>query len=91
MIVIPSAVPIIAVVRYDKKVNHKSFDRLNEFLKIPPSNAPLNIIGSLPTPAMPDECIIDGDVVASYRKYYIGAKSYFAKWKRGRQQPDWWQ
>ena len=75
--------------RYDKKVNHKSFDRLNEFLKITPSNAPLNIIGSLPTPAMPDECIIDGDVVASYRKYYIEVKHRIATWKKGNI-PEWY-
>ena len=61
--------------RYNKKVNHKSFDRLNEFLKNPPNNAPLNKIGTLPTPAMPNECKIPGDVVESYRNYYIKVKN----------------
>ena len=45
---------------------------------------------SEPPQCMPDE-YRDKDYVNAYRKYYIGAKSYFAKWKRGRQQPDWWQ
>ena len=31
---------------------------------------------------MPDECKIAGDVVGSYRKYYILYKQRFATWKR---------
>ena len=77
--------------RYNKKVNHKSFDRLNEFLKNPPNNAPLNKIGTLPTPAMPDECKVDGDVVASYRKYYIEVKKDIATWKAPAVIPEWFQ
>ena len=75
--------------RYNKKVNHKSFDRLNDFLKNPPDNAPLNKIGTLPTPAMPDYCKIDGDVVASYRKYYILEKKDIATWKSPSKAPTW--
>ena len=45
---------------------------------------------SEPPQCMPDE-YKDKDYVSAYRKYYQGAKSYFAKWKKGRQQPDWWQ
>ena len=75
--------------RYNKKVNHKSFDRLNEFLKHPPDNAPLNKIGTLPTPAMPDECKIPGDVVESYRNYYIKVKKDIATWKIPSRKPDW--
>ena len=31
--------------------------------------------------AMPDDYKIAGDAIASYRKYYIGAKSHLFKWK----------
>jgi hypothetical protein len=41
-----------------------------------------------PTPAMPDDCKI-GDVLLSYRKYYIDYKHGFAKWKN-RERPDWY-
>lgn len=41
-----------------------------------------------PTPAMPDECKIPGDVVGSYRKYYIDKKVDMAKWT-GRTPPTW--
>lgn len=41
-----------------------------------------------PTPAMPDECKVDGDVVASYRKYYIDKKVDMAKWTN-REPPQW--
>lgn len=34
-----------------------------------------------PTPAMPDEYIVPGDSIQSYRNYYVGAKKAFAKWK----------
>tara|TARA_Y100001963_G_scaffold152036_1_gene236083 strand:- start:1288 stop:1806 length:519 start_codon:yes stop_codon:yes gene_type:complete len=77
--------------RYNKKVNHKSFDRLNEFLKNPPNNAPLNKIGTLPTPAMPDECKIPGDVVESYRNYYIKVKKDICTWKIPSRKPDWFE
>ena len=39
--------------------------------------------------AMPDE-YKTSDPVESYRKYYAGAKAYFAKWKSGNI-PDWWK
>ena len=43
-----------------------------------------------PTPAMPDECKIPGDVVGSYRKYYIEKKQSFASWKSPSTPPQWW-
>ena len=43
-----------------------------------------------PPQCMPDE-YKDNDYITAYRKYYQGAKAYFAKWEKGRQQPDWWQ
>ena len=54
-------------------------------------NAPKNIPnGSFtePTPAMPDECKIAGDSLASYHKYYIDKKVSFAKWTN-RETPNW--
>ena len=41
---------------------------------MPPKNSPLNVIGTDATPAMPEECKVPGDSVASYRKYYIMKK-----------------
>jgi len=40
--------------------------------------------------AMPDIYKTPGDPVASYRAYYLGDKSRFAKWKTG-DQPSWWK
>tara|TARA_R110002126_G_scaffold113745_1_gene252304 strand:+ start:26 stop:508 length:483 start_codon:yes stop_codon:yes gene_type:complete len=42
-----------------------------------------------PPQCMPDE-YKDNDYVTAYRKYYQGAKAYFAKWQRGVPAPDWW-
>jgi hypothetical protein len=40
--------------------------------------------------AMPDEYKVDGDVVKSYRNYYIGSKQHIAKWT-GREAPEWYR
>ena len=47
--------------------------------------------GNMTTPpqCMPDE-YKDKDYVVAYRRYYIGEKKYFAKWEKGRKQPEWW-
>ena len=42
-----------------------------------------------PTPAMPDECKIAGNSLASYHKYYLEKKNHFAKWTK-RQPPIWY-
>ena len=34
--------------------------------------------------------LLDKDYVVAYRKYYMGAKAYFAKWERGVSAPEWW-
>jgi len=58
-------------------------------------NVPSGILDgafSLPTPAMPDECKIRGDVVGSYRKYYNTHKRDLFNWRGTvgqRQVPDW--
>lgn len=41
-----------------------------------------------PTPAMPDDCKIADDSIASYRKYYQLHKAYIAKWT-DRKIPNW--
>ena len=39
--------------------------------------------------AMPENCIIENDPIASYRKYYLQEKSYMAKWNKGVSAPEW--
>jgi hypothetical protein len=41
-----------------------------------------------PTPAMPDEYIVKGDSLTSYRQYYKNAKQDLFSWK-GREVPEW--
>ena len=41
-----------------------------------------------PTPAMPDECKVTNNSLASYHKYYIEKKNHFAKWTK-REVPLW--
>ena len=43
-----------------------------------------------PPQCMPDE-YKDKDYVIAYRKYYMGAKAYFAKWERGVSATEWWR
>jgi hypothetical protein len=54
---------------------------------IPPKNISVSKFTE-PTPAMPDECKIPGNSLASYHKYYIEKKKHFAKWTK-RQVPLW--
>ena len=76
--------------RYNKDVDHVSITKLKDLLKEPPNNANINAIGSDATPAMPDECLVPGDSVASYRKYYIMKKNRFATWKSPAVIPQWY-
>jgi len=77
--------------QYEQRFNkgHKSFrvietiynnnyidDISNGFFKEPPQ-------------CMPDE-YKDKDYITAYRKYYQGAKAYFAKWEKGVFAPEWW-
>ena len=46
-----------------------------------------------PTPAMPDDCKVPGDSIASYRNYYINNKTHIASWSgkiAGRNPPAWY-
>ena len=73
-----------------KGVDHLAIAKLGRVLRNPPVNIALNKKPTLPTPAMPDECKVDGDVVASYRKYYIMKKQSFATWKAPSKMPEWY-
>ena len=67
------------VKRYKKDVDHMTIQKLAHITATPPvniSNKPF--VG--PTPAMPDYCKIEGDSLASYRKFYINEKP-FAEWR----------
>jgi hypothetical protein len=44
---------------------------------------------SEPTPAMPDDCKVIGNSIASYRTYYINNKKHLAVWKN-RDVPEWY-
>ena len=44
-----------------------------------------------PPQCMPDQYKLRSDLyVNAYRNFYKGEKEYFAKWEKGRNQPEWW-
>ena len=45
--------------------------------------------GIMPPQCMPDQ-YRNKNYVTAYRNYYKGEKT-FAKWEKGRSQPEWWQ
>ncbi|MSP28145.1 MAG: hypothetical protein EXR80_06930 [Methylococcales bacterium] len=61
--------------------------RLIKPLQLPPNHIVYQGF-SEPTPAMPDDYKVAGDVVQSYRNYYRGSKSHFFAWQN-RPVPDW--
>jgi hypothetical protein len=66
---------------------------LVELLKTPPNNISDKPFTQVTT-AMPDECKIPGDSIASYRNYYINNKVHLASWKgkvNSRNQPEWFK
>ena len=73
-----------------KGVDHLAITKLGSVLRNPPVNIALNKKPTLPTPAMPDECKVDGDVIQSYRNYYIMKKQSFATWKAPSKMPEWY-
>ncbi len=78
-----------------QKPDHKSFALLGEILKTPPKNLPIIRKNVLPTPAMPEECLIyknnEINVVASYRNYYVQKKRHLATWKTPSYIPKWYR
>ena len=75
--------------RYGKThlTDSKLREALHEFPKNIYSDDKLHVWHG-PTPAMPDECKITGDHLASYRKYYIDKKADMAMWTN-REPPEW--
>ena len=77
--------------RYNHTKDHLAVEKLGELLRQPPKNINIKALATDATPAMPDECIVPGDSVASYRKYYIMKKVRFATWKAPSKMPDWFK
>lgn len=71
--------------RYGKK---HACEKLVWELSVRPNNIPRGEFTE-PTPAMPDDCKVPGDSIASYRKYYINNKTHLASWKK-RDVPSWY-
>ena len=67
------------VKRYNKKEDHMTIQKLADITATPPKNIS-NKPFTGPTPAMPDYCKVEGDSLASYRKFYINEKP-FAEWR----------
>lgn len=61
--------------------------RLIDVLSVCPKNSQ-NKPFTEPTPAMPEEFVVPGDSIQSYRNYYVGAKSNMFSWKN-RECPYW--
>jgi hypothetical protein len=76
---------------YNHTENHMTIRKLKTILHRPPMNISLSKLLTDPTPAMPDECKIPGDVVGSYRKYYVEKKQQLATWKSPGVMPDWFK
>lgn len=72
--------------RYGKQ---HACSRLLEMLESPPNNISDGDFYP-PTPAMPDECKVPGDVLESYHKYYNERKRHIAKWTK-RSVPSWYE
>ena len=77
--------------RYNHTKDHLAVQKLGELLRQPPKNINIKALATDATPAMPDECIVPGESVASYRKYYIMKKVRFATWKAPSKMPDWFK
>jgi coenzyme F420-reducing hydrogenase alpha subunit len=65
--------------RYDGRV-HADYTRWHAFLRRPPYSIPTTPFVE-PPQAMPDCYKVGGDSVEAYRRYYVGSKFRFAKWK----------
>jgi hypothetical protein len=63
--------------------------RLKDDLAKLPEKIPVGLSETEPTPAMPDDCKIPNNVLASYHKYYNEKKTRFARWTK-RPAPNWY-
>ena len=73
---------------YRFKKKHKSFKIIQNILDNNYINDIPDGFFKEPPQCMPDE-YKDNDYVTAYRNYYKGEKT-FAKWEKGRSQPEWW-
>lgn len=73
--------------RYNKTHKVEASGLLKQLCSMP-INMPIGDFTE-PTPAMPDDCKIENNSIASYRKYYQLYKSHIANWKF-RNIPDWY-
>jgi len=60
----------------------------NDLAKLP-EKIPVGLCETEPTPAMPDDCKIVNNSLASYHKYYNEKKTRFARWTK-RPAPNWY-
>lgn len=74
--------------RYGKVHKVEASGLLNTLLINIPKGIP-DVPFTEPTPAMPDDCKVPNDSIASYRKYYMTNKSHLAHWKN-RNVPSWY-
>jgi hypothetical protein len=74
--------------RYGK--THLSDTKFRTLLKSPPNNIPKDVEFTEPTPAMPEDCVVAGDSIASYRKYYFEQKGHLDAWKK-RERPSFYE
>jgi hypothetical protein len=72
--------------RYGKIHKCESTGLVNQ-LQYRPNNIPVGEFTQV-IPAMPDEVMVSGDSIASYRNYYINNKRHLANWKN-RPIPNW--
>ena len=74
--------------RFNK--NHKSYKVIQNIIDFElDAHLPEGDI-TTPPQCMPDE-YRDKNYVTAYRKYYNTDKKYFAKWEKGREQPEWFK
>lgn len=75
--------------RFKKK--HLTAIKLTELLSEPPNNIDdIGLTEHAQAMSHYPACIVEGDAVSAYRKYYHAAK-HFAVWKKDRSAPSWWE
>ena len=72
--------------------DHLTRRKLEYTLLLPPTNIDHELKFTQPTPAMAQypHCIVEGDSLTSYRRFYWEDKRSFASWTR-RDKPEWWK
>jgi hypothetical protein len=78
--------------RYGKVHKCEQMGLVDWFLQNSPKNIHAHFNWHLPTPAMPDDCKVPGDVVQSYRNYYNNHKQRMHSWSgkvNSRAIPSW--